>query len=138
MALELIQRLTSEQVKELHLLFQKEWWTRGRTLTDVRKMVEHSDLMIGFCDPERDRRLVAFTRVLTDRVYKALLLDLIVDDAYRGQHVGRALMEAVMQHEVVQGVKHVELYCRPEMMPFYERWGFTTELGELEFMRCMK
>jgi len=27
-----------------------------------------------------------------------------------------------------------ELYCLPELVPFYRKWGFTEELGGLRFM----
>jgi len=35
----------------------------------------------------------------------------------------------------LRDVLHFQLYCRPELVPFYERWEFTADLGELRFMR---
>jgi hypothetical protein len=32
-------------------------------------------------------------------------------------------------------VEHLEMCCRPEMVPFYEKWGFTAGLEQLHFMR---
>ncbi|MDN3016462.1 hypothetical protein PH210_09630 [Paenibacillus sp. BSR1-1] len=29
------------------------------------------------------------------------------------------------------------LYCRPEMVPFYHKWGFSEKLGDLTFMRLI-
>jgi GNAT superfamily N-acetyltransferase len=68
-------------------------------------------------------------------VYKALVLDVIVDEGYRRTGLGARLMEEVIGHPRLQGVLHFELYCRPELVPFYERWGFTNELGVIQFMR---
>jgi len=31
-------------------------------------------------------------------------------------------------------VDTLELWCRPELVPFYEKWGFGTDLGELKVM----
>jgi hypothetical protein len=48
------------------------------------------------------------------------------------------LMDAVVNHPALRSVTHLELYCLPEMTPFYERWGFTTDLGELRLMRLAR
>jgi len=132
-----VDRLNEAQFADLVRLFQNEWWTRGRTALDTRAMLAHTDLIIAFAERETGR-LVAFARVLTDRVYKALILDVIVDPAWRGSGLGRRLMEAVVNHPELKEVRHLELYCKPELMPLYHRWGFTEELGDLCFMRRTK
>lgn len=63
------------------------------------------------------------------------MLDVIVEASHRRTGMGRELMDAVLGHLRLEGVLHFELYCRPELVPFYERWGFTDDLGELRFMR---
>jgi GNAT superfamily N-acetyltransferase len=117
-------RLSEEQVLQLHALYQGEWWTRGRELDDVRRMLAGSDLIVALCEPETGR-LAAFGRVLTDGVYKAFLFDVIVAPEYRSRGLGRGLMDAVCEHPAVRDVRHLELYCLPELVPFYAQWGFT-------------
>ena len=134
MSLSLIDRLTEEQILDLERLYQAEWWTKGRQLSDVRKMLENTDVITAFCDYD-SQKLVAFARVITDYTYKALILDVIVDASYRGKNLGRALMDAIVAHPQLKSVRHFELYCLPELVPFYKKWGFTEELGELRFMR---
>ncbi len=132
--LEVIHSLTETQVGQLHQLYQKEWWTKLRTRADIDTMLQFSDLVFGFCEPETDR-LIAFARVLTDRVFKAFIFDVIVDAAYRNQGLGRALMEMICEHPILAAVHHIELYCLPEMMPFYEKWGFVDQGGQTRLMR---
>lgn len=115
-------------------MYQNEWWSRNRTLHDVRRVVEHSDLIFAFCDSESGR-LVAFTRVLTDFVYKAFIFDVIVARSHRDLGAGRMLLDAITSHPALLFVEHIELYCRDEMVPFYEKWGFTSALPALRFMR---
>ena len=134
MPFEKIEKLTDRQINDLHRMYQKEWWTKGRGLEDVRRMLEHTDVTVGFCDAE-SKRLVAFARVLTDYVYKALVLDVIVVAESRGRGLARALMDTVVAHPSLASVRHFELYCRPELMPLYRRWGFSDELGDLRLMR---
>lgn len=133
-ALQFVHRLTSEHIDQLWRMYQGEWWSRGRKLQDVRRVVQHSDLIFAFCDPETGR-LVAFARVLTDFVYKAFVFDVIVDRQRRDLGFGRMLLDAITSHPALLFVEHIELYCRDELVPLYEQWGFTAELRNLRLMR---
>lgn len=44
-------------------------------------------------------------------------------------------METVLNDPALVNVKHRELYCLEDMVPFYEKWGFTDNLPGLYFMR---
>jgi len=129
-----VNRLTCAHIEQLWRMYQGEWWSRGRNLNDVRRAVEHSDLICAYCDPATGR-LAAFARVLTDFVYKAVIFDVIVDRPHRRLGLGRMLIEAVTSQPALLFVEHIELYCSPELVPFYKRWGFTADLDELCFMR---
>jgi len=128
----LIVPVPPDQAEALTRLYQNEWWARDRRVEDVRRMLSATDLSFGLVE---EGRLVGFSRVLTDGVYKALVLDVIVERRLRGTGAGRRLMDAILGHERLASVRHFELYCLPELTAFYERWGFTTELGELRLMR---
>ena len=41
-----------------------------------------------------------------------------------------------MGHPRLRDVRHFELYCLPELIPFYERWGFTTSTAGVHFLRA--
>ena len=42
--------LTEPQVHDLVRMFQNEWWTKGRELSQVQEMLRHSDLIVAVCD----------------------------------------------------------------------------------------
>jgi GNAT superfamily N-acetyltransferase len=132
-----VESLSREQVGDLHLLYRNEWWTKGRRLEDVERMVRHSDYVFGVCPPASER-LVAFARVLTDRTYKALIFDVIVAAEERGRGLGALLIERILGHPDLAAVEHFELYCLPEMIPFYERLGFSTDVGGVRLMRRVR
>ena len=77
----------------MHRLYQNEWWTQGRTLEDIRRMLDATRILVAFADPDT-QRLIAFARVITDDIYKALVLDVIVDSSARQKGLGKALMDA--------------------------------------------
>ena len=130
----MIDRLSDAQLGELCELYQGAWWSRGRTLADVRRVVEGSDIICAVV-AGTEASLVGFCRVLADGVYKALVFDVIVSIDHRGRGVGRMLMDAVCAHPVLDGVEMIELYCQPEMESFYSRWGFTTDCGGTILLR---
>jgi GNAT superfamily N-acetyltransferase len=137
MPIEAIERLTDGQARDLHRLYQSEWWTQSRSLSDVERILQHSDVIVAFCD-SATRRLLAFARVLTDYVYTALVLDVIVAVSHRKKGMGRALMDGILNHPALGDVQRFELYCLPELVPFYQRWGFTDDLGEVRVMRMRR
>ena len=136
-ALQFTCRLSCAQIEQLWHMYQAEWWSRGRNIEDVRRAVQHSDLIFAFCHPATGQ-LAAFARVLTDHVYKAVIFDVIVDGPHRNTGVGRMLIEAITSHPALLFVENLELYCRPELVAFYRKWGFTEDLGNLRFMRLTR
>jgi len=128
-----IYELNNKQIEELHQLYQNEWWTEGRTLAETKKCVEDSQVCIGLIDSSG--RLQGFARVLTDYTFKALIFDVIVSKDYRGTSLGNKLMELIKDHEKLRRVKHFELYCLPEMFSFYEKHGFSSNVGKIQLMR---
>jgi len=131
--LRLITRLDDTHVAQLHQLYQHEWWTRDRTHEDVERILAGTTYVFGFCTA--DNRLVGFARVLTDGVFKAIVFDVIVASEYRRTGVGARLMNAIIEHPVLGTVRHLELYCLPEMVRFYEKWGFSTQVSGVTYMR---
>jgi predicted GNAT family N-acyltransferase len=97
-------------------------------------MLKNTDLIFGLSE-EHSEKLIAFARVLTDNAYKALILDVIVDSTYRSKGLGKEIMQMILNHPELRLVKHFELYCLPELIPFYKKWGFIDDLGELTAMR---
>ncbi len=130
----IISELSDQQISELTDLYRNEFWSQHRTRQDVAKMLAASDIVIGLVD-ECDR-LIGFTRVLTDFVYRAFIFDVIIKPTHRNQGLGKTLLHTVVNHPQLRSVEYLGLYCLPEMVPFYERWGFTTEHGGLQLMLC--
>ncbi|WP_338353401.1 GNAT family N-acetyltransferase [Thalassolituus oleivorans] len=118
---------------QVHALYQREWWTQGRTLEETKTCISGSQICIGVL--EVDQNLIGFVRVLTDFTFKALIFDVIVEESYRSRGVGKYLIELVKSHKRLARVKHFELYCLPELVPFYRKQGFTTEVGGVALLR---
>ena len=136
MSLTLQHQLTPRQVGQLVELFQSAWWTVGRVRADVEDMLAATDLLFVYSDEAGD--LAGFARVLTDRAYKATIYDVIVRPDLRGQSVGDRILADIKAHPDLAKVRHIDLYCRPELEGFYARHGFTCNLGGVVAMRLSR
>src|ERR1700733_3750979 len=68
-----------EQFVKLHRSVD---WANDRTQEKIQKMIDHTSLIITAWDGQK---LIGMARVLTDYTYRAIIHDVIVEEAYRGQ-----------------------------------------------------
>jgi ribosomal protein S18 acetylase RimI-like enzyme len=127
-----VHHLTEHQISELVDLYKQEFWSQKRERDDVVKMLAATDIIIGLVD-ESDR-LIGFTRVLTDYVYRATIYDVIIKSSHRKMGLGSQLLDNVVNHPKLVSVEYIGLYCLPEMIPFYEKWDFTANTGGIQLM----
>ncbi|KKD39208.1 MAG: GNAT family N-acetyltransferase [Limnoraphis robusta] len=137
MNIEIISQLNQSQVQDLVQLYQSTWWGKGRTLEEVQKMLQHSDMIIGVSNTD-NQKLIGFARVLTDYIYRAVIWDVMVDEAYQKQGLGQTLIQSILEHPQLQSIEAFLLVCLPETIPFYEKLGFTSDVGELKLMKRVK
>lgn len=126
----IINKLDEKHIVQLAKLMEQCWWAEGRTIDGIRTVVSNSEV-IGIVDENND--LIGFTRILTDGAYKALILDVIVDKEYRGKKLGELLLNTVVER--FKHIRHLDLNCKNDMIPFYEKWGFTPDLSNCNVMR---
>jgi len=131
----IIYEFSDEQVKQVHQLYQEVWWGKERTIEDTKRCIQGSQVCIGILNEEG--QLIAFTRVISDFIYKAIIFDVIVSENCRTKGLGQQLMSLVKSHEQLRSIKHFELYCLPEMESFYQRFGFSTDIDGIKLMRCV-
>ncbi|WP_210402402.1 GNAT family N-acetyltransferase [Nautilia sp. PV-1] len=110
-----------DYIDDLMALYKNEWWSDKRSKDDVIKMLQNTTFVFGIV---KDDKLIAFCRVLSDLVYKALIFDVIVDKNYRGEGVSKILLNEVFNHPKLRNVAGFELYCLEEMKDYYEKLGF--------------
>ena len=119
-----IQTLTEAQIDQLCAIYEVTWWSKGRSRENVVRMLNTVQGVIAFADDETDD-LIAFACVMTDGAFRAMLMDVIVREDQRGTGLGRKLMDAVLAHPEVKDIKRLDLYCAPDMVAFYEMFGFS-------------
>ncbi len=133
--MKVIYQFSEKQIKQVHQLYKTVWWAKERSLEETAACINGSQICIGIMDDNNE--LIAFTRILSDFIYKAIIFDLIVCEQQRGNGIGQKMMGLIKNHKQLKKVKHFELYCLPEMEPFYASFGFSTDLGGIKLMRSV-
>lgn len=103
---------------DVQRLFKQTRWAHNRSVDGIREMLG-SSLTVGAW---YDGALVGFARAITDDLYRAFIEDVVVDEALRGQGIGRGLMEHLLRR--LEHVEEVILSCEDHLLPFYRQFGF--------------
>jgi len=110
-------------------LTKEAYWSPGISIDIVRRSLEGS-IAFGLY---RGGEQVGFTRVVSDRATFAWICDVFVLDAYRGRGLGKWLMECVMAHPELQGLRRWMLATR-DAHGLYEQSGFKELHDPMKFM----
>lgn len=101
-------------------LSEESTWAVGIGRDVVERAIDNSLCFGGYVDG----RQVAFARVVTDYATFGNLADVFVLPAYRGRGYGIRLLQAVMEHPSLQGLRRFTL-ATADAHALYRRFGFT-------------
>jgi GNAT superfamily N-acetyltransferase len=105
----------------IHQFLTNSYWAQGIPRDVVERSIEHS-LCFGIYDGSGAQ--VGFARVISDFATIAYLGDVFVLESHRGQRLGKWLMECVMRHPALQGLRRWILLTR-DAHELYKQFGFT-------------
>lgn len=105
----------------IHDFLSNCYWAKGIPRETVARSIKHS-LCFGIYDGSGLQ--VGFARVVSDFATVAYLGDVFVLQAYRGRGLSKFLMECIMQHPALQGLRRWILLTR-DAHGLYKKFGFT-------------
>jgi N-acetylglutamate synthase-like GNAT family acetyltransferase len=106
-------------VDAVHDALRQKYWSKEIPKAIVRRAIEHS-LCFGVYEGPRQ---IGFARVISDYATFAYLADVYIDDACRGQGLGKELIACIMSHEQLQGLRRWMLATQ-DAHGLYEQYGF--------------
>jgi len=98
------------------------YWSKGIPEATVRRAAANS-ITFGVYDDVTGAQL-AYARVVTDRATFAYLCDVFVLDSQRGRGLSRLLMDTILSHPDLQGLRRWLLMTR-DAHGLYSRYGFS-------------
>ncbi len=113
----------------IHQFLAREFWdTEGIPREMVQRSIENS-MCFGIYDGEQQ---VGFARVITDRATFAFIADDFVVESHRGRGLGKWLMQCILGHPDLQGLRRILLVTRDPRL--YLKAGFTPLKQPEEYM----
>lgn len=117
----------------IHTYLTASYWAEGISRELVARSLAGS-LAFGLYDAGRQ---IGLARVITDRATFAYLCDVYLLEEYRGRKLGTWLMESVMAHPDLQGLRRFMLATR-DAHALYAKFGFTPPARPQALMEIMK
>jgi GNAT superfamily N-acetyltransferase len=105
----------------IHGFLTNCYWAKGIPRELVARSIEHS-LCFGVYDGSGAQ--VGFAKVISDFATYAYVADVFVLESHRGRGLGKALMQCVVQHPSLQGLRRWSLSTR-DAHTLYAQVGFT-------------
>jgi GNAT superfamily N-acetyltransferase len=107
-------------VDAVHRFLTQSYWATGIPRETVLRSIENSLCFGVYCDGKQ----VGFARVISDFATYAYLGDVFVLEFYRGRGLGKWLMECIVSHPTLQGLRRWSLATR-DAHGLYAQFGFT-------------
>lgn len=120
-------------VDAIHAYLTRSYWAEGIPRETVERSLRGSMCFGLFSDREQ----VGFARVITDGATFAYLCDVYVLEGHRGRGLSKWLMEVVLAHPDLQGLRRFLLATR-DAHELYRRYGFTPMPRPERFMEIVR
>lgn len=112
----------------VHRFLSQSYWSPGVQIQVVKKAMEGS-LCFGIYDNDIQTlpvgRQVGYARMITDKATFAYMADVFIDENYRGKGLGKWLIEMILAHPDVKGLRRI-LLATKDAHKLYEQCGFTS------------
>jgi len=112
-----------------HFLAECSHWARGIPLDTVRRAIGHS-LVFGIY---RERAQIGFARLVTDQATFAYLADVFVVPEERNAGLGRWLIESILTHPPLQGLRRWLLVTK-DAKSLYLSCGFAELYPHISYL----
>lgn len=112
------QKLQLDRVCEM---LGNTYWASSRSTDAIEKSIANS-LCFGIY---ADGKQVGFARCVTDYATIYWLADVVIDSQYRKLGLGKALMSAIIHHELLKGCRGI--LATRDAHGLYEQYGFQRE-----------
>ncbi|MCJ8295189.1 MAG: GNAT family N-acetyltransferase [Colwellia sp.] len=124
---------SSLQFNVIHSYLTSCYWSKGISKELVAKAISNS-MCFGLYLNDRQ---IGFARVITDKAAFAYLADVFILPEYGNRGLGTALIDFIMQHSDLQGLRRFML-CTLDAHELYKKFDFTAVDSPQSMMQINK
>ncbi len=119
-------------VRAIHAYLTRSYWAEGVSLDVVERSIQGA-LGFGLLDGAAQ---VGFARAITDRATYAYLADVYVLESHRGRGLGVWLVQCIMEHPDLKGLRRWSLVTR-DAHGLYRKFGFEVPARPERYMEVV-
>ena len=116
----------------IHSFLNRTYWAEGISKEVIRRSIEGS-LCFGVFGNDKQ---IGFARMITDKATFAYLADVFIIEEYRGRGLSKWLMEVIMSHPDLQGLRRMILVTK-DAHGLYKQFGFTPLINVDRWMHIL-
>ncbi len=120
-------------VELIHEFLSNSYWSKGIPSEIVRRAIKHS-LCFGIYKKEKQ---VGFARIISDFATYAYIADVFVVQSCRGISLSKWLMECILAHPQLQGLRRWSLVTA-DAHGLYARFGFKPPQAPHRWMEILR
>ena len=117
---------------QLNVLCTSLGW-QSRPLDKLERAIKFSFTYISAWHIEQ-QQLIGFARAVSDGVYQATLLDIVVHSDFQGRGIGKTLVKTLTQQLHAAQIADITLFASPHVADFYHQLGFVSQPHNLQWM----
>jgi GNAT superfamily N-acetyltransferase len=107
-------------IDSIHSFLTRSYWAEGISKEVIKRSIEGSLCFGVFINSKQ----IGFARMITDKATFAYLADVFIIEEYRGLGLSKWLMEVIMAHPDLKGLRRMMLATK-DAHGLYEKFGFT-------------
>ncbi|HEX6169256.1 MAG TPA: GNAT family N-acetyltransferase [Chitinophagaceae bacterium] len=119
-------------IELIHSFLNRTYWAEGISKETIRRSIEGS-LCFGVFENDKQ---VGFARMITDKATFAYLADVFIIEEYRGRGLSKWLMQVIMSHPDLQGLRRMILATK-DAHGLYKQFGFTPLINVDRWMHIL-
>jgi len=106
-------------VNKIYELIRVTYWGAARTEAQTRKSLQHS-LSVGLFDGNIQ---IGFARAVTDYATFSWICDVVVQEEYRSQGLGKWMLQCLFEHPDIVATRMI--LVTKDAQELYRKYGFT-------------
>lgn len=134
--MEKIEITTSKEKLDVNFItafISNSYWAKGRTVDEMKICINNS-LNFGVYINQKQ---IGYARVVTDYFQFAYIMDLFIDEAYRGRGIANELMSYILNCDTLKNIKVWRL-STSDAHNLYKKFGFRKLANPEKMMELTK
>ena len=114
-------------IAKLQILLDKNTsWANQRTKKNIKQMLSRSEAVVSVW---HNTKLIGFGRATSDKVYRAVLWDVVVEKNFQRVGIGKKIVNSLLSNKLISRVEKIYIMTT-KFDKFYSKMDFKLEVNQ--------